>query len=219
MDKEAPGENSSSQNVKLSILKIIRRGARRGKTELLLSDGSSFFITDKMILQNNLESGTFLSEKQINELKSHAEYIHAKKKALELLGAREHSIYQLTQKLLIRDFSSQVVLRVLDELQDEGALSNSRFIEAWVNSRLRKHPEGFRSLYAGLIKSGISSGEARKYLVPFMEEIDLDRLLEEAAEKIFKKSNITKDKLVRGLKSRGFEDSSIIRFVESHYHK
>ena len=112
-----------------------------------------------------------------------------------------------------------MVLRVLDELQDEGSLSNIRFIEAWVSSRLRKHPEGFRSLYAGLIKSGISSDEAREYLVPFMEEIDLDQLLVEAAEKILKKSNITKDKLVRGLKSRGFEDSSIIRFVESHYHK
>ena len=174
MDKEAPGENSSSQNVKLS---------------------------------------------QIDELKSHAEYIFAKKKALELLGTREHSVYQLKQKLLIRNFGLQAVLRVLDELQDEGSLSNIRFIEAWVRSRLKKHPEGFRSLYAGLIKSGISSDEAGKYLVPFMEEIDLDQLLEEAAKKVLKKSDITKDKLVRGLKSRGFEDSSIIRFIESHYHK
>lgn len=156
---------------------------------------------------------------QINELKSHAEYIFAKKKALELLGAREHSVYQLKQKLLIRDFDLKVVLRVLDELQDEGSLSNIRFIEAWVVSRLRKHPEGFRSLYAGLIKSGISSDEARRYLIPFMEEIDLEQLLKEAAEKILKKSNITKDKLVRGLKNKGFEDSSIIRFVQIHYDK
>lgn len=219
MDREAPGENSSSQNVKLSILKIIRRGARRGKIELLLSDGSSFFITDKMILLNNLESGTFLSEKQINEIKSHSEYIFAKKKALELLGFREHSVYQLKQKLLIRDFGLQVVLRVLDELQDEESLSNLRFIEAWVRSRLRKHPEGYRPLYAGLIKSGVSSDEARKYLVPFLEEIDLDLLLEDAAKKIFKKSNITRDKLVRGLKNRGFEYSSIVQFVERHYDK
>ncbi|MCK5198083.1 MAG: regulatory protein RecX, partial [Spirochaetales bacterium] len=184
-----------------------------------LSDSSSFFITDKMILENDLESGTFLSEKQINELKSHAEYIFAKKKALELLGAREHSVYQLKQKLLMRDFDLQVVLRVLDELQDEGSLSNVRFIEAWVTSRLRKHPEGYRSLSAGLVKAGVPSDEVREYLVPFMEEIDLDRLIEEAAEKILKKNNITKDKLVRGLKNRGFDDSSIIRFIESHYYK
>ena len=218
MDKEAPGENSSSQNVKLSILEI-RRGAGRGKAELLLSDGSSFFVTERIVFQNDLEPGVYLSEIQIDELKAHAEYILAKKKALELLGAREHSVYQLKQKLLMRDFDLQVVLRVLDELQDEGSLSNVRFIEAWVTSRLRKHPEGYRSLSAGLVKAGVPSDEIRGYLVPFMDKIDLDRLIEEAAEKILKKSNITKDKLVRGLKNRGFDDSSIIRFIESHYYK
>jgi SOS response regulatory protein OraA/RecX len=82
---------------------------------------------------------------------------------------------------------------------------------------LKKHPEGYRSLYAGLVKAGVSSDEVRAYLIPFMEEIDLDRLLERAAEKIMKKSNITKDKMVRGLKNRGFDDSSIIRFVEGRF--
>ncbi len=214
-----PGKNSSSQNVKLSILKITRRGAGKSKAELYLSDGSSFFVTDKMVLQNNLESGMYLSEEQINVLKPHAEYILAKKKALELLGLREHSVYQLKKKLLIRDFHLHIVLRVLEELQDEGSLSNSRFIEAWVGSRLRKNPEGYRSLYAGLVKAGVPSGEIKAYLIPFMDELDLDQLLEKAAEKILEKNTITKDKLVRGLKNRGFDDSSIIRFIESYYSK
>lgn len=218
MDKEAPEENSSSQNGKLSILEI-RRGARRGKAELLLSDGSSFFVTERIVFQNDLEQGMFLSELQIDELKARAGYIFAKRKALELLGCREHSVYQLKQKLLVREFDSQVVNRVLDQLQTRGSLSNSRFIEAWVANRLRRHPEGYRSLYAGLVRTGVPSDEAREYLVPFMKEIDLDKLLERAAMKILKKSNITKDKMVRGLKNRGFNDSSIIRYIESHYDK
>jgi regulatory protein len=216
LDKKAPGKNSSSQNVKLSILEI-RRGARRGKAELLLSDGSSFFVTERIVFQNDLQLGMYLSELQVDELKAQAGYILAKRKALELLGSREHSVYQLKQKLMIRDFAPQIVNRVLDQLQVEGSLSNSRFIEAWVISRLKKHPEGYRSLYAGLVKAGVSSDEVRAYLIPFMEEIDLDRLLERAAEKIMKKSNITKDKMVRGLKNRGFDDSSIIRFVEGRF--
>ena len=86
MDKEAPGENSSSQNVKLSILEI-RRGARRGKAELLLSDGSSFFVTERIVFQNDLEPGVYLSEIQIDELKAHAEYILAKKIAVTIAPA------------------------------------------------------------------------------------------------------------------------------------
>ncbi|MEA1911223.1 MAG: RecX family transcriptional regulator [Spirochaetota bacterium] len=217
LDKKAQGENSSSQNVKLSILKIIRRGARSGKAEVLLSNGSSFFVPRKMILQNDLKSGMTLTDLQAEELKIRSEYILAKKKALELLGSREHSVYQLKQKLLQRTFSLENVTRVLLELQEEGLLSNSRFIEVWTSSRLRRHPEGFRSLYAGLVKAGISSEEARNYLIPYLEELDMEDVLTRAAEKVMKKSNISKEKLIRTLINRGFEYSSIIKFVEQKY--
>ncbi len=217
LDREAQGENSSSQNVKLSILKIIRRGARSGKAELLLSNGSSFFITQKMVFQNDLEPGMILSELQADELKIRAEYILAKKKALELLAAREHSVYQLKQKLVQRDFSLENINRVLPELQEEGALSNRRFMEVWLSSRLRRHPEGYRSLYVGLVKAGISSEEVENYLIPFLEELDMGKIFVRAAEKIMKKSNITREKMIRALKNRGFEYSLIIQFVEDHF--
>ncbi len=217
LDKEAQGENSSSQNVKLSILKIIRRGARSGKAELLLSNGSSFFISYKMVTQNGLEAGVVISELQADELKTGSDYIFAKKKALELLGFREHSVYQLKRKLAQREFAVDNINRVLVELQEEGSLSNSRFIEAWVSNRLRRNPEGYRSLYAGLVKAGIPSEEAKNYLIPFMEELDIDKILTRAAEKIMRKSNITRDKLISRLKNRGFEYSLIIRFVENNF--
>jgi len=217
LDKEALEENFSSQNVKLSILKIIGRGARSGKAELLLSNGSSFFIPQKMVLQNDLEPGITLTEKQADELKSRAEYILAKKKALELLGLREHSVYRLKQKLIQREFSLEIINKVLPELQEEGFLSDKRFIEIWIRARLRRHPEGYRSLFAGLIKAGISSEEARLYLISFFEEHDIDEILTQAAEKIMKKSNINRDKLINKLKNRGFEYSSIIRYVNQYF--
>lgn len=217
LDKEAQGENSSSQNVKLSILKIIRRGARSGKAELLLSNGSSFFIPQRMISQYNLESGMVILEPEVHELKARGEYILAKKKALELLASREHSVYQLKQKLLQRDFILEIVNQVLLELQEEGALSNLRFIESWLTSRLRRHPEGYRSLFAGLVKSGISPEEARAYLIPFLDELDIDTIITKAAEKIMKKSDMTRDKMIRSLKNRGFEFSSIIKFVDQYF--
>ena len=217
LDREALEENFSSQNDKLSILEIIRRGARSGKAELLLSNGSSFFIPQKMVYENELETGMVLSEPEAEKLKSRAEYILAKKKALELLASREHSVYQLKQKLLQREFSSENVNLVLLELQDEGSLSDRRFIESWLFSRLRRHPEGYRSLFAGLVKAGISSEEARAYLIPYLEELDMEKILVQAAEKIMKKSNINREKMIRSLKSRGFEFSSIIKFVDQKF--
>ncbi len=216
LDREAPEENSSSQNVKQSILKI-RRGAGRSKTEILLSGGSSFFVTERMVLQNDLREGIVLTEISIETLRIRGEYIFARRKALELLGSREHSVYQLKQKLIHRKFSPGTVERVLEELTDEGLLSNVRFMEAWLTSRLRKHPEGYRALFAGLTKAGIPSSEIRDYLLPFMERVDSDLLLEEAASKIMKNRKITKEKLIRSLYSRGFETARIIRFIEQNY--
>ena len=116
-----------------------------------------------------------------------------------------------------RKFTQKIVSKVLLELQEEGFLSNSRFIEVWVSSRLRRHYEGFRSLYAGLVKAGISSEEARNYLIPYLEELDMDEMLSLAAEKIMKKSNISRDKLIRTLIKRGFEYSSIIKLIEQRF--
>lgn len=48
---------------------------------------------------------------------------------------REHSVLELQQKLLKRGFPLATVQRVCAKLQDEGKLSESRFIEAFIYSR------------------------------------------------------------------------------------
>ena len=216
LDREAPGENSSSQNVKQSILEI-RRGAGGSKTEILLSGGSSFFITPRIVLQYDLKEGLWLTEFQIEDLKSRGEYILSKRKALELLGSREHSVYQLRQKLIQRNFSLTVIDRVLEELINEGSVSNTRFMETWLNNRLRRHPEGYRALFAGLIKAGIPSGEAGDYLIDYMDNVDTDKLLEAAAVKILRKRHISRDKLARSLCNRGFDTALVIRYIEKNF--
>ena len=219
LGNEGQGENSSSQNVKIFILKIIRRGARGSKTEVFLSNGSSFFVTQGIVVKNQLEPGMVLEENQIQNLKNKANFILAKKKSLEFLAVREYTVYQLKQKLLKKEFPSDIIENVLYELQEEGSVSNERFVELWIRSRLKKHPEGYRSLLYGLIKAGIPSGEAAKFLNLYIEDVDFEEVLKAAAEKIMRKNNITKEKLFRSLKGRGFDIASIIKFIENHYDK
>ncbi len=219
LGNEGQGENSSSQNVKLFILKIIRRGARSGKAELLLSNGSSFFVTKGIVVKNQLEPGMVLEENQIQSLKNEAGFILAKKKSLELLAVREHTVYQLKQKLIVKEFSAEIIENVLYDLQKEGSLSNVRYAEVWIRSRLRKHPEGYNLLLSGLIKAGIPSGEAVNLLNLNIGNVDFGEVLETAAVKIMRKSNMTKEILFRRLRSRGFSTSAIIKFIENHYDK
>jgi len=213
------GENSSSQNVKNFILKIIRRGAKSGKAEVLLSDGSSFFVTRGIVFKYQLEPGMVLEEKQVQNLKNKTDFILAKRKSLEFLAIREYTVYQLKQKLLLKEFPPYIIENVLQELQEEGSVSNKRFAEMWIRYRVRKHPEGSRMLLSGLLKAGIPSIEAGNLLTLNIENIDFEEILNSAAEKIMRNSNITKEKLFRRLKSRGFDMPLIIKFIENHYHE
>ncbi|MCF6335501.1 MAG: recombination regulator RecX, partial [Spirochaetales bacterium] len=135
----------------------------------------------------------------------------------ELLGFREHSVYQLKQKLLQRNFSLNIVEKVLEELILDGSVSNTRFMEIWLSNRLRRHPEGFRALFAGLIRTGISSSEILDYLIPYMETVDSEKLLKAAAGKIMKNRKVTKDKLIKSLGSRGFDTAQIIQYIEQNF--
>lgn len=59
-------------------------------------------------------------------------------KALDLLSLREHSRQELTRKLLKRKFELADIDVVLDKLMERKFLSEERFTEAYINSRMKK---------------------------------------------------------------------------------
>ena len=87
--------------------------------------------------------------------------------ALRLLAAREHSMAELRRKLQARGGGDGAVERVLAGLQEQGLLSDVRFVTDYVAERLRK---GFgplrirselreRGIEAGLIAHGLELDE------------------------------------------------------------
>jgi regulatory protein len=58
--------------------------------------------------------------------------------AFRLLARREHSRYELRQKLLLRDYDVALVEDVLDYMAEEHWQSDERFTENYVRSRINK---------------------------------------------------------------------------------
>ena len=61
-------------------------------------------------------------------------------RALGLLARREHSRLELSKKLGARGFPRDVVARVIDRLEQSGALSESRFEESYIRARAARGP-------------------------------------------------------------------------------
>lgn len=81
-------------------------------------------------------------------------------RAMDLLARREHSRLELQRKLSVK-FSDDTSLlaEVLDQLVDEGLLSDQRFAEAFVVSRVRKG-QGPHRISLELQQRGVSKFEA-----------------------------------------------------------
>lgn len=91
-------------------------------------------------------------------------------KALSLLALREHSVEEMKQKLLSKGYNKSEIEEAIKKLKDENFLSDSRFCQVYIRSRLKKNPEGKSLLILRLKQKGISSDLARREVDSYFEE-------------------------------------------------
>jgi len=125
--------------------------------------------------------------------------------ALNLLARREHSYYELKQKLQQRNYPLELITEQLDRLKSQGLINETRFIENFVRSRTQKGYGPIR-ISAELHQRGISTELIEEFVNSTAEH--WIELAKQACIKRFGKK-IPKDfaeraKQVRFLQYRGF---------------
>ena len=76
---------------------------------------------------------------------------------MRVLAVREHSTQELRRKLRQRGGEAAVVEAVLERLTADGMLSEERFVEAYLRSRIGRG-QGPIKIRAGLVERGVSRG-------------------------------------------------------------
>ena len=94
-----------------------------------------------------------------------SQYARARSAALHYLARREHSAYELATKLA-RRYKTAVVDPIVDELTENGELSDRRFAESLVRSRFNR---GFGPIYISkeLRSKGIEAQLAKECIGAF----------------------------------------------------
>ena len=98
--------------------------------------------------------------------------VSAYDKAVYLLSIREHSRKELSDKLEKKGFGKEDISLALDRLENEGYLSERRFGEVFIRSRLKKNPEGRQILLCRLMEKGCD----REVAVSALEDAWDDKL-------------------------------------------
>jgi regulatory protein len=133
-------------------------------------------------------------------------------KAMDLLARREHSEYELRQKLKSRDYDVDAIDAVLQELKQDHLLSDARFAEAYVNHRFNAGVGPLKIRYE-LRQKGITDVLADEFLEPFSDRWN-QLMMQQRVRKYGK--TIPADyadrmKQARFLQNRGFSPESVMR--------
>lgn len=205
-------EGSSSPSVK--VVTQLKRGAG-GETVVSLSDGSSFFVPESLVLDFALRIGVEVSVDHRDELAFRSHVYGAAKSALVMLGRREYSRFQLKGKLLRKRFPEEAIEAALDELSESGELDDARFADEWIDYRMRRHPEGRSRLLSGLLRSGLDRELAESAVnARYTEEVEQNAATR-IVEKMADREDFSWERTAARLRTRGFSDSVVRRIAES----
>ena len=139
----------------------------------------------------------------------------AKSVAVRLLSRREHSAFEIRDKLHKREFDSKEIEQAIIELQEGDWLSDERFAEAYIRMRQLK---GFGPIRIAieLNERGVDEGIASRYLQA-RDDIWLQTLVEQYGKKY--KNKVIEDyndkaKRIRFLQYRGFSLDAVYQVVK-----
>ena len=145
--------------------------APNGAMRLLLSDGSEWVVGIKSWNRLNLSLEKILDVNVLRALEKESQYHLLRTKAFELLGIREHSRQELKRKLIARFHNhEQEIERCLEELQSEDYLSDQRFTQLFIESRLNNKRVGPFKIVADLQQRGIDRDTAHSIMDELADE-------------------------------------------------
>jgi len=133
----------------------------------------------------------------------------AKKRALNMLAARDHATEELRSKLLRKEHPEDVVDTLLDRLTASGLLDDEQFAAGFVRARRESRALSVRALRQELTKKGIPESVSEHALEDLDDEYDL--AYEVALKKARSTANLPHDTRLRRtlgmLARRGFPQS------------
>ena len=133
-------------------------------------------------------------------------------KAMDLLARREHSEYELRQKLKSRDYDVDAIDAALQGLKQDHLLSDARFAEAYVNHRFNAGVGPVKIRYE-LRQKGVTEVFADEFLEPLSDRWDqlmMQQRIRKYGESI-PADYAERMKQARFLQNRGFSPESVMR--------
>ena len=143
---------------------------KRNKERVNLFVDDQFAGAVSVWIAANLEKGQYLSDADLEQLKSDDEQIKAYNQAIRFLGFRPRSQMEVKDHLRNKKYSQTVINYVLNRLLAEQYLDDEAFARFWLENRERFRPRGEHALRYELKQKGIADQVIDTVLADLDEE-------------------------------------------------
>ena len=138
----------------------LRLNSRKKQVDVFIDGLYSFTLTDELAVNNHLQIGRELSEKQIEELREADLFHTCMDAAVHYLGYRPRSEKEVRQRLRRRQFDRSAIEEVILKLKAKHLIDDAAFSEYWRDNRLSFSPRSARLVKVELRQKGVAAETA-----------------------------------------------------------
>ena len=203
------------------ITAITPQKKNRNRYSIFVDDAFLLGVADSTLLDNDLHKGVTITPRLFKKLQRDEGRQKVKSYLLKLLGRRDHARRELFNKASRKDYPSDTINGVLDELEERGFINAADFAEKFARDKNHLNSWGPAKIKAHLLKKGINKGIAEQTISRVFEEIDLENklslLVEKKRRKFRREENALKrkKKVFDHLHRKGYYASDIYKYLDS----
>jgi len=139
--------------------------------------------------------------------------------ALRILTGRDHSKYELTQKLKQRGFTAEDIAKAVSECERFDYINDERTSGVYIRQLIRKG-YGLKRIRYEMKKKGLKGQHIQNILTDTVSDTDeqegAERILNKNIKRFQRETDLKKrrDKIYRFLYARGFSQETIIKIFD-----
>lgn len=175
-------------------MKIVKsQKGSKNRVEIILDDGQIISLAYEIFLKNNLKLNQEISEAFLSKILKEDKLYQIKQHTLKYLSLRAHSKNELRIKLLQKNFETQLINIILDELEKGKFIDDESFAQHFAEEKIKASRWGKNKINAELMKRGVASQIISKVIEEKLGgESEIEAGLELARKKV---KNLTNRKV------------------------
>ncbi|WP_019775690.1 recombination regulator RecX [Streptococcus sobrinus] len=174
---------------------------------LELDSKEKLYITEDTIVHFMLSKDKMITNEELNEIQTFAQFSYGKNLALYFLSFKPRTEKEVKDYLYNHDIEGKMIPQILSDLKKDKWIDDHRYAEAYINQNLDNGDKGPYVLRQKLIQKGISKGIIEETLI----NQDFSHIASKAGQKLYKKytgrypTKAIKDKIQQNLLNKGFD--------------